>query len=177
MSSSQSSFPRQQQQQQRKKKIRPPTTTVDDGRPTDSCMHDVDRVLRLIEDERHFTAQELLHDVHSRLGILRSRQTDPSSPLQSQLSSDSRDSDPTNNKRQDGAENRKGGKLRLRPFHFHRQQHQHTKVNRGAENSDKDREEARAVLEANQEILDKLEVRLIDTGYCSEDEGVDFCSC
>ena len=46
--------------------IRPPLTTGDDGQPSDSLWRDAQRVLDLIEDERHLTAQDLLHHVQER---------------------------------------------------------------------------------------------------------------
>ena len=47
-------------------KIKPPTTTNDTGDPTDSCLFDAKRVLRLIEDERYLVAQELYHSIKER---------------------------------------------------------------------------------------------------------------
>lgn len=47
-------------------KIKPPTTTNDTGDPTDSCLFDAKRVLRLIEDERYLSAQELYHSIKER---------------------------------------------------------------------------------------------------------------
>ena len=47
--------------------IRPPTTTNDEGKPGPSLSKDVERVFRLIDDERHLTAQELLVSVQERL--------------------------------------------------------------------------------------------------------------
>ena len=154
--SSQSSLPRT------KKKIRPPTTTLDDGQPTKSCKRDIDRVLRLIEDERHFTAQELLHDIQDRLGIVRNGATDgkatteknPSSPQQSQTSNE--DSGDSNN-----PTGRHRGKMRLRPFQFNRHHQQQKKNN--TETSE-DHEETKAILEANQGILDTLEVCIAKDG-------------
>mmetsp|Transcript_34275 Transcript_34275/g.82553 ORF Transcript_34275/g.82553 Transcript_34275/m.82553 type:complete len:990 (-) Transcript_34275:158-3127(-) len=141
---------------QTKKTIRPPTTTLDDGQPTKSCKHDIDRVLRLIEDERHFTAQELLHDIQDRLGIVRDNTTDgettieknPSSPQSQTPNEDGSDSN--------NATGRQRGKLRLRPFQFNRQQQTKNQTE-----TYKDHEETKAILEANQEILDTLEDRCL----------------
>lgn len=47
--------------------IRPPTTTGDDGTPSTSVSKDLDRVVRLIQDERHLTAHALLEEVRKRL--------------------------------------------------------------------------------------------------------------
>ena len=147
--SSQSSFP------QAKKKIRPPTTTLDDGQPSKSCKHDIDRVLRLIEDERHFTAQELLHDIQDRLGIVRNNTTDGKTTIEKNPSSPQQQSQPSN---EDGggsnyATGRQRGKLRLRPFQFNRQQQTKNQTE-----TNKDHEETKAIIEANKEILDTLEV-------------------
>jgi hypothetical protein len=122
------------------KAIRPPTTILDDGNPSSSCRRDMDRVLRLIEDERHFTAQELLHDVQRRLGINTSSL--PSSP-----SNDSNDSSSDTGRR----------KIRLRPFQHNRQQNRQRAQKQL--DDDKDHVEARQLLESNQDILKKLEVR------------------
>ena len=46
--------------------IRPPTTTTDPGTPSTSLSKDVDRVLRLVEDERLLTAHKLLLNVRER---------------------------------------------------------------------------------------------------------------
>ena len=64
--------PDTQQQQQENKKIKAPTTTDDDGSPSDSCVDDMERVLRLIEDERHLAAQTLYHNVLNSFGWKRS---------------------------------------------------------------------------------------------------------
>jgi hypothetical protein len=47
--------------------IRPPCTIGDDGSPTLSILLDVQRVFNFIDDERHLTAQNLLHTVQSRM--------------------------------------------------------------------------------------------------------------
>ncbi len=49
-----------------KKKLKRPTTIFDDGEPTDSCIFDAKRVLRLIKDERHLSAEILYHNVVAR---------------------------------------------------------------------------------------------------------------
>jgi hypothetical protein len=48
-------------------KITKPSTSEDDGTPSDSCLEDVKRVFRLIEDERHLIAEGLYRDVLGRL--------------------------------------------------------------------------------------------------------------
>ena len=50
-----------------KKKFKRPTTIFDDGQPTDNCTFDAKRVLRLIEDERHLSAEILYHNVVARI--------------------------------------------------------------------------------------------------------------
>jgi hypothetical protein len=47
--------------------ISPPTTTDDDGAPSESCSRDVERILRMVEDERHLSALKLLRNVQERL--------------------------------------------------------------------------------------------------------------
>ena len=47
--------------------IQYPSTTQDDGSPSDDPLHDCRRVLLLIEDERHLTAQKLYSSVIVRL--------------------------------------------------------------------------------------------------------------
>jgi len=47
--------------------IRPPCTSGDKGEPSASVLKDAHRVLALIEDERHLTAQKLYHDVKRRI--------------------------------------------------------------------------------------------------------------
>lgn len=47
--------------------IQYPSTTQDDGSPSDDPLHDCRRVLLLIEDERHLTAQKLYSSVTVRL--------------------------------------------------------------------------------------------------------------
>lgn len=47
--------------------ILPPTTTRDDGTPSNSMSQDLDRIVRLIHDERHITAHNLLRTVKERL--------------------------------------------------------------------------------------------------------------
>ena len=44
-----------------------PSTAKDDGSPSDDALHDCRRVLLLIEDERHLTAQKLYSSVTTRL--------------------------------------------------------------------------------------------------------------
>lgn len=48
-------------------KIKAPTTTNDSGDPTDSCLFDAKRVLRLIEDERYLSAQSLHQSIRDRI--------------------------------------------------------------------------------------------------------------
>ena len=48
-------------------KIKPPTTTNDTGDPTDCCLFDAKRVLRLIEDERYLSAQSLHQSIRDRI--------------------------------------------------------------------------------------------------------------
>ncbi|KAG7352691.1 hypothetical protein IV203_008739 [Nitzschia inconspicua] len=43
------------------------TTTHDDASPSDSCVTDIERVFRLIEDERHLSARSLYHSVRERI--------------------------------------------------------------------------------------------------------------
>ena len=47
--------------------IDPPCTLQDDGAPSTSLKHDAARVLDLVRDERHLTAQDLLHSIQKRL--------------------------------------------------------------------------------------------------------------
>jgi hypothetical protein len=44
-----------------------PSTTKDDGSPSEDALHDCRRVLLLVEDERHLTAQKLYSSVILRL--------------------------------------------------------------------------------------------------------------
>ena len=55
--------------------IRPPTD--DDGQPSGSLLRDAQRVLTLIEDERHLLAHELLQSVQQRLAEHRPAPTTP----------------------------------------------------------------------------------------------------
>ncbi|KAL3912378.1 MAG: hypothetical protein SGILL_006908 [Bacillariaceae sp.] len=48
-------------------KISPPTTIHDDAAPSESCSDDVERLFRLIEDERHLSALKLYHSIQERL--------------------------------------------------------------------------------------------------------------
>ena len=48
-------------------KFKRPTTIFDDGEPTDSCIFDAKRVLRLIQDERHLSAEVLYRSVLERV--------------------------------------------------------------------------------------------------------------
>lgn len=48
--------------------IKKPSTSDDDGTPSKSCVADIQRVFRLIEDERHLIANALYQDVMSRIG-------------------------------------------------------------------------------------------------------------
>jgi len=47
--------------------IKRPTTANDTGDPTDDCLFDAKRVLRLIEDERYFSAQALYQTIRDRM--------------------------------------------------------------------------------------------------------------
>lgn len=49
--------------------ILPPTTTGDDGTPSNSICQDLDRIVRLIQDERHITAHNLLQSVKEKLKL------------------------------------------------------------------------------------------------------------
>ena len=48
-------------------KIKSPTTTNDSGDPTDNCLFDAKRVLRLIEDERYLSAKLLHQSIRDRI--------------------------------------------------------------------------------------------------------------
>lgn len=48
-------------------KINRPTTIHDNGDPTDNCLFDAKRVLRLIEDERYLSAETLHQSVRDRI--------------------------------------------------------------------------------------------------------------
>ena len=48
-------------------KIKRPTTTHDNGDPTDNCLFDAKRVLRLIEDERYLSAETLHQSIRDRI--------------------------------------------------------------------------------------------------------------
>jgi len=48
-------------------KIKRPTTTNDSGDPTDNCLFDAKRVLRLIEDERYLSAKLLHQSIRDRI--------------------------------------------------------------------------------------------------------------
>jgi hypothetical protein len=113
-------------------RVRPPTTTNDDGNPTESISIDTERIFRLIEDERHLVAQNLYYSVQDRL-----QQSAAPSPT---------DKGPG-----------KPAKLHLRPLQ-NRRQLQEIKKLKASER--KEHEKARGVLEANQAILEKLEVRM-----------------
>jgi len=52
--------------------IQKPSTSGDNGTPTNSCVHDLKRVLRLIEDERHLIANDLYQDIIGRIDTFRS---------------------------------------------------------------------------------------------------------
>lgn len=47
--------------------IRPPTTIDDDASPSENIVDDANRVLAMIQDERHLCAEALLRDVQRRL--------------------------------------------------------------------------------------------------------------
>ena len=47
--------------------IRPPTTIDDDASPSEDIVNDANRVLAMIQDERHLCAEALLRDVQRRL--------------------------------------------------------------------------------------------------------------
>jgi hypothetical protein len=47
--------------------IKPPSTLEDDGTPSASLKQDFDRLLRLIEDERHLCADSLLESIEERV--------------------------------------------------------------------------------------------------------------
>ena len=44
-----------------------PSTSKDDASPSESCLADADRVLRLIDDERHMSALALYQNIQERL--------------------------------------------------------------------------------------------------------------
>jgi hypothetical protein len=50
-----------------KMKIKRPTTIHDNGDPTDNCLFDAKRVLRLIEDERYLSAEALHQSIRDRI--------------------------------------------------------------------------------------------------------------
>jgi hypothetical protein len=115
-------------------RIRPPTTINDDGNPTESISFDTGRIFRLIEDERHLVAQALYHSVQGRL--------DQAAATQS----------PMNSTKDTGG---KPKKLQLRSLHGRRHQKGSLKL-KSSELKEHDR--ARQMLEANQAIIQKLEV-------------------
>lgn len=47
--------------------IKPPCTNGDYGAPSPHVLKDAKRVFEFIEDERHLTAQTLLHDIQRRI--------------------------------------------------------------------------------------------------------------
>lgn len=56
--------------------IKKPSTSKDDGTPSISCVNDVERVMRFIEDERHLIAKGLYQSVLERIR----KSASPSSP-------------------------------------------------------------------------------------------------
>jgi hypothetical protein len=121
-------------EQQQEKKIKAPTTTDDDGNPSDSCVDDMERVFRLIEDERHLAAHSLYHNVLSRL--------------------EEQGDDDVENKRP-SPRSRIANSLRRSSKQQQEQQRRQSKI-KDKDDSDK----AREVIQQNTETLSKLEVRI-----------------
>lgn len=63
----------------RRFEINKPSTAEDDGAPSNSCLEDIERVFRFIDDERHLMAQGIYHDVLGRLQEWRAEASSPSS--------------------------------------------------------------------------------------------------
>ena len=117
-------------------KIKAPTTTNDSGEPSDLCFFDAKRVLRLIEDERYLSAQELYNSILDRL-------------QESENNSGNNDNDNVNNNINNKSKNRKRPSSSL----LKRQNSTNkTKVN------EKNLVLARELLDDNEDILNKMEV-------------------
>lgn len=117
-------------------KIKAPTTTNDSGEPSDLCFFDAKRVLRLIEDERYLSAQELYNSILDRL-------------QESENNSGRNDNDNVDN-------NNNKSKNRKRPSSsLLKRQNSTTK----AKVNEKNYVLARELLDDNEDILNKMEVR------------------
>lgn len=118
-------------------KIKAPTTTNDSGEPSDLCFFDAKRVLRLIEDERYLSAQELYNSILDRL-------------QESENNSCNNDNDNVNNNINNKSKNRKRPSSSL----LKRQ----NSTNKAKVN-EKNLVLARELLDDNEDILNKMEVR------------------
>ena len=118
-------------------KIKAPTTTNDSGEPSDLCFFDAKRVLRLIEDERYLSAQELYNSILDRL-------------QESENNSGNNDNDNVNNNINNKSKNRKRPSSSL----LKRQ----NSTNKAKVN-EKNLFLARELLDENEDILNKMEVR------------------
>jgi hypothetical protein len=120
-------------------KIKAPTTTNDSGEPSDRCFFDAKRVLRLIEDERYLSAQELYNSILDRL-------------QETENNADNNDNDNINNSK----------KNRKRPSRSSLLKRQNsTKKVKINENHVL----ARELLDDNEDILNKMEVRNVTHTY------------
>ena len=120
-------------------KIKAPTTTNDSGEPSDRCFFEAKRVLRLIEDERYLSAQELYNSILDRL-------------QESENNSDNNDNDNVNNSK---------SKNRKRPSSSLLKRQNSTKKSKVNE---KNHILARELLDDNEDILNKMEVRTHTSG-------------
>ena len=124
--------------------IKPPSTLKDDGKPSSSLKQDFDRLLRLIEDERHLCALSLLESIETRVNSHNNNNPSVSASAAARTS-------PTRHKN-----NHHHFNLHL-PFHKRKT----TAQQKGIVGPEAEKADVKAKLEVHKELLDKLKVSLL----------------
>ena len=126
--------------------IKPPSTLKDDGKPSSSLKQDFDRLLRLIEDERHLCALTLLESIETRVNSHSNNNNNPPTSA-----STAARTSPTRHKN-----NHHHFNLHL-PFHKRKT----TAQQKAIVGPEAEKADVKAKLEVHKELLDKLKVSLL----------------
>ncbi|MGK3741796.1 MAG: hypothetical protein ACI90V_008650 [Bacillariaceae sp.] len=134
-------------------KIKAPTTTNDNGEPSDQCFFDAKRVLRLIEDERYLSAQELYSSILDRLQESENANADNNNNNNNNSSSNDSNNNNNNNSRRRSSSSKKNRRRPSRSLLKRQKSTKKVKV------KNENHVLARELLDDNEDILDKMEVR------------------
>lgn len=146
--------------------IKPPLTTGDKGQSSPDILHDAERVLAFITDERHLVAHSLYLDVQRRLDEWQQQQQQQSASTSPHHGKRHHYAPPhhrhphnSHNKKGGGAGGGGGGGGRHEPRHWphpHLRQHHHTTAT--SHDHDERHAKAQALLDSKRSVIETLEV-------------------